>query len=114
MHPLMKISLRDVQVDGLPLFSNHQQDPVAVAMVGFQSRDAPAFEAHWAKLLADETVLKQTIVVDDQVVGHVLSFIRDGKREVGYWIDRTFWVPGRCHGGAHPAICARSGRENAA
>jgi hypothetical protein len=28
-----------------------------------------AFDKHWAKLLGDETVLKKTIVVDDQVIG---------------------------------------------
>lgn len=53
-------------------------------MVAFKSREADAFDKHWAKIMADETVLVRTILVDGQVAGHLLSFIRDEKREVGY------------------------------
>jgi hypothetical protein len=48
-----KIRLRDVEADDLPLFFEHQRDPIAVAMVAFRSRDRDAFDQHWAKLLAD-------------------------------------------------------------
>lgn len=98
------IRLRDVESGDLPLFFAHQQDPVAVAMVAFNSRDRAAFDQHWAKILADETSLIRTIVVvsavsaespaQEQVAGNVLSFTRDGKREVGYWIDRAYWGRG--------------------
>src|SRR2546423_7125048 len=89
-----KIQLRDVEADDLPLFFEHQRDPVAVAMVLFRSRDAAEFAQHWAKLLADDTLLKKTIVVDGQVVGNIGSWTADGKREIGYWIDRAFWGRG--------------------
>jgi RimJ/RimL family protein N-acetyltransferase len=92
MKPIVR--LRNVQPDDLPPFFEHQRDPIAVAMVAFHSRNRAAFDQHWAKLLADETILKRTVVVDGQVAGYVMSFIRDGKREVGYWIDRTFWGRG--------------------
>jgi RimJ/RimL family protein N-acetyltransferase len=88
------IRLRDVEPDDLPLFFEHQRDPEAVAMVVFTSRDRAAFDQHWAKILADETGLIQTVVVDDAVAGNVLSFVRDGKREVGYWLDRAYWGRG--------------------
>ena len=88
------IRLRDVEPEDLPLFFEHQRDPVAVAMVEFTSRDRAAFDQHWAKILANETGLIQTVVVDDAVAGNVLSFEREGQREVGYWLDRAYWGRG--------------------
>ena len=106
------IRLREVETDDLPLFFKHQRDPVAVAMVAFQSRDRAAFDQHWAKLLADDTLLKKTIVVasavsagspaQNRVAGHIGSWTSDGKREVGYWLDRAFWG----HGVATAALTA--------
>ncbi len=65
-----------------------------MALVAFKSRDADAFAAHWAKLLADDSLLKQTVLVDGQVVGHIGSWTADGKREIGYWLDRAVWGRG--------------------
>jgi RimJ/RimL family protein N-acetyltransferase len=95
-----KVQLRNVEPDDLPLFFEHQRDPIAVAMVAFQSRDRAAFDQHWAKLLADDSLLKKTIVVvsavsaKEQVAGNIGSWTADGKRQVGYWIDRAFWGRG--------------------
>lgn len=95
-----RIQLRDVEADDLPLFFEHQRDPIAVAMVAFNSRDRDAFDQHWAKLLADDSCLKKTIVVvsgvsaENQVAGNIGSWTAEGKREVGYWIDRAFWGRG--------------------
>ena len=103
------IQLRDVEASDLAFFFEHQRDPVAVAMVMFRSRDAAEFAEHWAKLLADNSCLKKTIVVvsavsaenaasavsaEEQVVGSIGSWTADGKREIGYWIDRAFWGRG--------------------
>jgi RimJ/RimL family protein N-acetyltransferase len=92
-----KVHLRNVEPNDLPLFFEHQRDPIAVAMVAFQSRDRAAFDQHWAKLLADDSCLKKTIVVvsaEEQVAGNIGSWTAEGKREVGYWIDRAFWGRG--------------------
>ena len=89
-----EVRLRDVEVSDLPLFFEHQRDPIAVAMVAFRSRHRDAFDQHWAKLLADETLLKKTIVVNGQIAGNIGSWTSEGKREVGYWIDRAFWGRG--------------------
>ena len=93
-HIGMNVRLRDVEPADLPLFYEHQRDPDAVAMVMFHSRDRPAFDAHWAKILANKTGLAKTIVVDGDTAGHLVSFMRDGELEVGYWLDRTFWGRG--------------------
>ena len=89
-----QVQLRDVGADDLPLFFEHQRDPIAVAMVAFRSRDRAAFDEHWAKLLANDFCLKKTIVVDGQVAGNIGSWTSDGKREIGYWIDRALWGRG--------------------
>jgi RimJ/RimL family protein N-acetyltransferase len=89
-----KLRLRDVEPSDLALFFEHQRDPVAVAMVAFRSREAAEFAEHWEKLLADSSKLKKAIVVDGQVVGNIGSWLADGKREIGYWIDRAFWGRG--------------------
>ena len=93
-HSLVNVQLRDVEASDLALFFEHQRDPVAVALVMFRSRDAAEFAQHWAKLLADNSCLKKTIVFDDQVVGNIGSWTSEGKREVGYWIDRAYWGRG--------------------
>jgi RimJ/RimL family protein N-acetyltransferase len=89
-----EVFLRDVEPDDLPILFEHQRDPIAVAMVVFKSRERAEFDAHWAKVLANDECLKKTIVADGQVAGHIGSFGRDGKREVGYWIDRALWGRG--------------------
>jgi RimJ/RimL family protein N-acetyltransferase len=88
------ILLRDVTEEDLPIFFEQQLDPVATQMAAFPSRDQPAFMAHWAKILADTTVIAQTIRFDGQVAGNVVSFEVAGEREVGYWIGRQYWGKG--------------------
>ncbi len=40
------------------------------------------------------TVGKMTILVDGTVAGQVISFNRDGVRELGYWLGREHWGQG--------------------
>ena len=88
------VTIRPVREDDLPVLFEHQRDPEAAAMAAFPSRDRDAFMAHWAKILADETLLASAIELDGRVVGNVGSFDFEGRREVGYWIDRAVWGRG--------------------
>jgi RimJ/RimL family protein N-acetyltransferase len=90
----MTVELREVKAADLPVLFEHQADPVATELAAFPSREREAFTAHWERILADETVIARTVVADGRVVGNVLSFERDGEREVGYWIGREFWGGG--------------------
>jgi RimJ/RimL family protein N-acetyltransferase len=98
------VRLREVKASDLPVFFENQRDPVAVDMVAYRSRDREAFDEHWAKILADDTSLKRTIVVAsavpedsfayEEVAGQINSWTSEGKREVGYWLGRAYWGRG--------------------
>ena len=63
-------------------------------MAAYPARERPAFMAHWAKILADATVIARTILFDGQVAGNIVSFEQSDTREVGYWIGRQYWGKG--------------------
>jgi RimJ/RimL family protein N-acetyltransferase len=91
------IRLREVTDADLPVFFAQQLDPVANQMVAFTGEDPTdrdTFEAHWARIRADESVSIRTIVCDGGVAGHVVSFERDGQPEVSYWIGKEHWGKG--------------------
>jgi RimJ/RimL family protein N-acetyltransferase len=89
-----EVTIRDVREDDLPILFEHQRDPEANAMAAFPPRDRDAFMAHWAKILADPGCVARAVELDGAVVGNIGSFDFQGRREVGYWIDRAFWGRG--------------------
>jgi RimJ/RimL family protein N-acetyltransferase len=88
------IRLREVTDDDLPVFFEHQRDPEANRMAAFPARDRDAFLAHWAKIRGDEAVTIRAILLDGQVVGSIVSWERERKQVIGYWIGRTYWGRG--------------------
>lgn len=92
--PGINVLLRGVEAGDIAFFYEHQLDQEACRMAAFPSRDRAPFEAHWEKVLAADDVITQTVLVDGEIAGNILSFTQHGKREVGYWIDRTFWGRG--------------------
>lgn len=89
-----RVTLRAVRDDDLSTFFQHQIDPESNRMAAFPARDQAAFDAHWAKIRADERIILRAIEVDGQVAGNLVSFERGGAREVGYWLGREFWGRG--------------------
>jgi len=89
-----EIKLRAVIESDLPIFLVHQQDPQATAMAAFPAREREAHLAHWARIMADQTNILRTVVVDGEVVGNIVSWDQSGRREVGYWLGREFWGRG--------------------
>jgi RimJ/RimL family protein N-acetyltransferase len=90
----MTVTLRPVEPADLPILFEHQRDPVSNAMSGVPARDHDAFTAHWERIMADETVVIRAVLADGRLAGNVLSFVHDGRREVGYWIAREHWGGG--------------------
>jgi len=88
------VSLRPVEHADLPILYEHQADPAAAAMAAFPSRDLATFVAHWTTIGVVESVVARAIVVDGEVVGHVVSWLEGDRREVGYWIGRPWWGRG--------------------
>lgn len=90
----MTVTLRPVEPDDLPVFYEHQCDPVACERVGWTPRDRAAFDAHWARILASPDGILRTVVVDGAVAGNVVSWTNGDRRDVGYWLGREFWGRG--------------------
>ena len=88
------VQLRDVIEADLPIFFKQQQDPDATEMAAFPSRDRDAFMTHWARIMADRSVILKTILFDGQVAGNIVSFVQSSEREVGYWIGKEYWGKG--------------------
>jgi RimJ/RimL family protein N-acetyltransferase len=95
--PAGSIQLRDVLDGDLELFFVNQLDPDANHMAAFTAKnpaDRDAFNAFWAKIRANNTIMIKTILVEGQVVGSVLSYVDDGKPEVSYWFGKEYWGRG--------------------
>ncbi|MCW5940835.1 MAG: GNAT family N-acetyltransferase [Fimbriimonadaceae bacterium] len=93
----LAVRLRPVQDEDLPVFFDQQRDPEAVWMVAFTAKDPSdrgAFDAHWAKIRADDANHNRTIVVGETVVGSAASYVMFGERQVCYGIGREFWGRG--------------------
>jgi len=91
------ILLRDVTAEDLPILFDYQNDPDANYMAAFTSEDSSdqeAFMTHWAKILADMSVINKAIVVDGQVVGSIVKFKLFGEPSVGYSIGKAYWGRG--------------------
>lgn len=91
------VLLRDVKEDDLRAFFERQLDPVANDMAAFTAKDPAereAFDAHWRKILANDAMIKKSIVRNDLLIGYVVSFEQSGRREISYWIAREQWGKG--------------------
>ncbi|HSS80043.1 MAG TPA: GNAT family N-acetyltransferase [Gaiellaceae bacterium] len=86
--------LRDVREDDLDALFEQQADPDSAVMAGVPSRDRAAFEEHLRRVLADESNVYRVIDVDGEAAGTVLSWPSEGRRYIGYWLDRRFWGRG--------------------
>ena len=91
------ITLRNVSADDLPIFFDQQLDAEANDMAAFTADDPydrAAFDAHWARILGNPSIILRTILVgsgeDREVAGYLASFERWGSREVSYWLGKVY------------------------
>ena len=89
-----QIIIRPVIESDLPIFYLHQADKEAARIADFPSREEVAFYDHWHKIMANPENILRTVLWEGQVAGNMVSFIMDGKREVGYWLGREYWGKG--------------------
>lgn len=91
------VTLRDILLADLDTFFVQQQDPQANYMAAFTAENPAnqnAFTIKWAMILGDESFIKQTILYDQQVAGHIIRFEQFGEPEITYWLGREFWGKG--------------------
>jgi RimJ/RimL family protein N-acetyltransferase len=93
----VEVQLREISEEDLPIFFEQQRDPDANYMAAFTTKDPAdraAFDAHWHRILHDDTIIKRTVVVEGQVAGNVMCHRAFGTPEVCYWLGREFWGRG--------------------
>jgi RimJ/RimL family protein N-acetyltransferase len=86
--------IRNIAASDLPIIFEQMSDHEASTMAAVPSRNREDFNAHWAKIMADTDTILRTIEVDGQVAGHLVSFLMEEERQVGYWLGKEFWGKG--------------------
>jgi RimJ/RimL family protein N-acetyltransferase len=86
--------LREVREDDLDALFEQQREPEAVAMAVFPAREREAFDAHWRRLMADDSLVVRVIEVEGEVAGNIGSWRQDDRQLVGYWLGSEFWGRG--------------------
>ena len=69
------VLLRDVTEADLPQFFEYQLDPQANYMAAFTAKDPTvreAFDEHWAKIMAVDSITIKTILFEGHVAGSIL------------------------------------------
>jgi RimJ/RimL family protein N-acetyltransferase len=93
----MTVRLRAPIESDVAVFFEDQRDPDAMRMAAFASKDPndrAAFDARWSRIRGDDTVIVRTIEHEAAIAGYVASFLREGTREISYWIGRAHWGRG--------------------
>jgi len=92
-----EITLRPTEITDLEDLFLFQLDDDANYLAAFTSKDPTDKQAYFEKftrLLNDPTVNQQTILADENTVGSIAKFERNGEAEITYWIDKTYWGKG--------------------
>lgn len=93
----MDISLRPSIESDLEVFFINQSDEEANYLAAFTAKDPNDKEAYlnkWKRLLKEETINMQTILVKNEVVGCVVKFVMEGEAEITYAISKEYWGKG--------------------
>ncbi len=65
-----------------------------VAFAAAEPATPEEFEKKWNFIRANEDSVVRTIVMEDVVVGNILSYLEDDIPQIGYWIDKVYWGRG--------------------
>jgi [ribosomal protein S5]-alanine N-acetyltransferase len=89
--------LRDMTEADVDVLFDIQDDDIARHMAGFTSADGGDREscvARFRGFLADDKIINKVILLDDEIVGSISSFVLEGDTDVTYWIRRDQWGRG--------------------
>ncbi len=93
----MNLTLRPTLSSDLEVFFQNQQDETAHQMAAFTAKDPndrDAYMKKFEKLLLDDTITMNTIIVDGQIAGSLFTWPMEGDMQITYWIGRQFWGKG--------------------
>ena len=94
----MHIALREVRDSDLPVLYSYSNESEGIRMAAFtweDPSDRARFDAHWARLRQDPSVIARTVVGEGgAVLGNIGVFGPAEEREVTYWIGQAHWGRG--------------------
>ena len=93
----MNINLRKTNSDHLYTLFEFQTDQEANYLAAFTSEnpsDKKAYIEKWTKLLSNEKVNANTILLNDEIVGSITKYEMNENAEITYWIEKKFWGKG--------------------
>lgn len=91
------VSLRPLRDGDADAVFRLESDPVGADMIALLPRvpgDRPGFDQHWQRIRGDTSVVGRVIEADGVFAGYAISFLLNGERQVGYWIERELWGRG--------------------
>ncbi|NUR49357.1 MAG: GNAT family N-acetyltransferase [Hamadaea sp.] len=92
---MIDVRLRAVLEADLPVFYEWRRDPEAVERSKLPPKDRDAFLTQWrTEVLPNSEGIVRAITADGVLAGNILSFPFNGRRCIGYWLDRAFWGRG--------------------
>lgn len=92
-----QVHLRKVITSDLPVFFEHQLTPAGNHMAAFTAKDPTnrtAFNQHWAKIQANNSILIRTILHKSHIAGYILSHNSSGQPQLTYWLGQAYWGKG--------------------
>ena len=93
----MTTTLRKSQIEDLEVFFSNQKDPDAIHLAAFTSKnpnDREAYINKWSRLLKEESVHMQTILLEGVAIGCIVKFVIQGEAEITYALKKEFWGQG--------------------
>jgi RimJ/RimL family protein N-acetyltransferase len=97
MNDPMIITLRNVETSDISIFFEQQLDQEASRMAAFvrkDRQDRDVFDAHWKRIMNSTGTINRTIVLGEEIAGHVSCFPLEGEFEVTYWLGKKHWGKG--------------------
>ncbi len=93
------VRLRVINEVDVPMLYEWHSDQSSARLAAVPTRTPEDFDRHWADILSNPEVLARIIQLDGAAVGYLVSFIRDRRRWLGYWISREHWGCGLASAG---------------
>lgn len=95
---MTSVRLRPAVEADIPVHFAQQRNREVAQMIGFGPEDPDdwqGFESKWRRILANPDIWIRTVLWENEVAGHVVSFVSASEfREVGYLIAREHWGKG--------------------